>query len=185
MDADYQKPNYEDNEALRVWPDLPENVADADVPAFIRWLERGGVQVVKSHLNERLVHLLEPPSWGAIDRVTRDGRLRWIGTAPQLYSAFLVGHQLTPARPLDDFLKKEIIAYLRRRDCDDCWYCGQPVARADETLEHLLSRTCGGGNHPSNLALAHYDCNWRAGSLPLAMKIALREKLRAEAGNDG
>ena len=40
-----------------------------------------------------------------------------------------------------------------------CHYCGwwMPLGRA--TIEHLVNRRDGGGNHPSNLVLACYSCN--------------------------
>jgi 5-methylcytosine-specific restriction endonuclease McrA len=48
----------------------------------------------------------------------------------------------------------------------------------DVTVEHLLPRCDGGTNRFDNLVLAHHRCNTMADSLPLALKLLLREHLR-------
>ena len=40
-----------------------------------------------------------------------------------------------------------------------CWGCGQPVAQADATLEHILPLSQGGNSHLENLAISHGTCN--------------------------
>ena len=40
-----------------------------------------------------------------------------------------------------------------------CWVCGQPVAQADATLEHILPLSEGGNSHLENLAISHGTCN--------------------------
>lgn len=68
---------------------------------------------------------------------------------------------------------------LRERDGICCWYCG--IFIEDEgTVEHLIPRSVGGSNAPSNLVLAHQTCNQRAGNASLASKIELRAAMRAE-----
>lgn len=40
-----------------------------------------------------------------------------------------------------------------------CWVCGQPVAPADATLEHIKPLSEGGNSHLENLAISHAHCN--------------------------
>ena len=42
-----------------------------------------------------------------------------------------------------------------------CWLCGEPVAMADATLEHIKPRAEGGSSHIDNLAISHGACNHR------------------------
>lgn len=40
-----------------------------------------------------------------------------------------------------------------------CWVCGEPVAPADATLEHITPLSEGGSSHIENLAISHGNCN--------------------------
>ena len=42
-----------------------------------------------------------------------------------------------------------------------CWICGEHVAQADATLEHIQPRSEGGSSHAENLAISHDACNNR------------------------
>ena len=42
-----------------------------------------------------------------------------------------------------------------------CWVCGEQVALADATLEHIKPRSEGGNSHVDNLAISHDACNNR------------------------
>ncbi len=42
-----------------------------------------------------------------------------------------------------------------------CWICGEPVAQADATLEHIKPLSDGGSSHLDNLAISHGVCNSR------------------------
>ena len=62
--------------------------------------------------------------------------------------------------------KKKLIAALRARDGDDCWRCNRPMRFEGvpnrgkaATIEHVLSRSKGGGDDPGNLRLCHVGCN--------------------------
>jgi hypothetical protein len=48
----------------------------------------------------------------------------------------------------------------------------------DTTIEHILAKSDGGTDHPSNLVLTHADCNARASNMPVIRKVQLRERLR-------
>ena len=40
-----------------------------------------------------------------------------------------------------------------------CWVCGNHVAPADATLEHIKPLSDGGSSHAENLAISHDLCN--------------------------
>jgi 5-methylcytosine-specific restriction endonuclease McrA len=40
-----------------------------------------------------------------------------------------------------------------------CWMCGEHVAAADATLEHIQPLSEGGSSHLDNLAISHGRCN--------------------------
>jgi 5-methylcytosine-specific restriction endonuclease McrA len=40
-----------------------------------------------------------------------------------------------------------------------CWICGEHVAHADATLEHIHPLSEGGNSHQDNLAISHDRCN--------------------------
>ena len=48
-----------------------------------------------------------------------------------------------------------------------CWVCGQPVDRADATLEHIKPLSEGGNSHLENLAISHALCNQQRGRPPI------------------
>jgi 5-methylcytosine-specific restriction endonuclease McrA len=67
--------------------------------------------------------------------------------------------------------KRERLEQLAERDGYLCHLCGEPVdmkidAREDRgpTLDHLVSRSQGGWEEPSNLRLAHRGCNLARGT---------------------
>jgi 5-methylcytosine-specific restriction endonuclease McrA len=56
------------------------------------------------------------------------------------------------------------------RDQNTCWMCGQWA----DTVDHLIARSKGGSDDPSNLAAACRKCNFAKkanGSSPLAITI--------------
>lgn len=69
-----------------------------------------------------------------------------------------------------------LIEAIRKRDGDSCFFCSDPfTAQRLETVEHLLAITSGGSNAIANLALAHEDCNMKAGNMAVMDKIKMRE----------
>jgi hypothetical protein len=77
-----------------------------------------------------------------------------------------------------DKKRRRQIARLRDRDGTDCFYCGDGMPEDDTTIEHILAKSDGGTDHPSNLVLTHADCNARASNMPVIRKVQLRERLR-------
>lgn len=70
--------------------------------------------------------------------------------------------------------RDELIAQLLERDGKFCWYCGLSL-RDDITLEHLIPKSQQGGNSLDNIVLAHWFCNNKAGTRPLAAKLKMKE----------
>jgi RRXRR protein/HNH endonuclease len=74
--------------------------------------------------------------------------------------------------------KDKRVEQLKRRDGDDCFYCGLPLLD-DVTCEHLLSQADGGTGKLANLVLTHRKCNEEAADLPIVEKVKLRDRLRS------
>ena len=64
---------------------------------------------------------------------------------------------LRPRRPRT-FSQVACVA-LRKRDGDDCWFCGLYVATAEQSADHVLRKRDGGSDALTNLRLAHLLCN--------------------------
>lgn len=109
----------------------------------------------------------------------------------------LVGDDITPAltsfrtgiewRPVPRGKRKSgrrranLIATLLKRDGEDCFFCGKPLG-ADITVEELIPIASGGARNLANAALAHADCNKKAGHLSVVEKVRLREQMRGGTG---
>ncbi|WP_411828422.1 HNH endonuclease [Pseudomonas veronii] len=113
------------------------------------------------------------------------GRAEWDSTAPDQSCLRLLSEKCHPPseEPSAESNDKKggrkrrrVVATLRKRDGDDCFYCIRPMAREDMTLEHLLSLRDGGTNCYANLVLACGPCNHAAGHLAVIEKVKLRER---------
>lgn len=72
--------------------------------------------------------------------------------------------------------RRRLIAVLRERDGDACFYCLRLMQREEMTLEHLLARHHEGNDSKANLVLAHKHCNESVGHLAVIEKIKIRER---------
>lgn len=45
-----------------------------------------------------------------------------------------------------------------------CYVCGKHVTMRDATIEHIVPRALGGGNHYKNLSISHAACNHARGA---------------------
>lgn len=59
---------------------------------------------------------------------------------------------------------RETKAALRKRDGDECWICLGPTTAEDQTIDHWLPESLGGGDEMENLRLVHAACNRRRGN---------------------
>lgn len=71
--------------------------------------------------------------------------------------------------------RNQKIAAIVSRDGYDCFFCRTKLKVGAMTIEHLVSSFSGGEDCLENLAIACKSCNEKAGSLPLAQKIRMRE----------
>jgi hypothetical protein len=100
-------------------------------------------------------------------------------------------HRVNPANPLaeirhadDDgecpdllpfvLTKAETRAYRRRmvQRCPECIYCGCKITDENQTTEHALPQSMGGGNQPWNLWLSCAPCNAERSARSLPKWIA-------------
>jgi 5-methylcytosine-specific restriction endonuclease McrA len=73
---------------------------------------------------------------------------------------------------------------LYRRDKGICGICLEPVRKEDATREHIIPRSEGGAESPSNLVISHADCNMERMSKKLRLKPVLVTRLSPEDLDD-
>jgi len=50
-------------------------------------------------------------------------------------------------------------------NCKNCFFCGERIEKIeDASIEHKIPLSRGGSNRKDNLALSHYDCNFKRGN---------------------
>lgn len=74
----------------------------------------------------------------------------------------------------------ERIRALAKRDGMVCFFCGCALDIHTATVEELFSRGHGGLAHMSNQTLACEPCNNEAGTLPVIVKVKMRESKQAK-----
>lgn len=149
--------------------------------AFEAWLAARGAEVL-APTNEW--EMLRFRTGRGVSIVYRkgNGALTWTGEAKVAYDGFLKpqgdnGSWRGADRSTRRSKSSPTCKALRERDGDACFYCHQPVAVEDESIEHLVALTHGGPDHIANMVLAHRTpCNAEAGHLSVMEKIRLRER---------
>ncbi|WP_319798282.1 hypothetical protein [Nitrobacter sp.] len=96
-------------------------------------------------------------------------------------TAFLTGKPWSPiGRPkrlTSSARRQRIRSQLLRRDGSKCFFCGSDLGD-DVTIEELLPVAHGGVRVLANCALAHAECNVKAGHLSVVEKVRLRDQMR-------
>jgi hypothetical protein len=149
---------------------------------FGDWLSGVGAQVLEP-TNEWEVLRFKAGSTTSIIYRNKVGGVTYSGLAKEAWEAFCSGKAWRAAPATKRKPMKPIIAALRKRDGDLCFYCCKEVGRENESAEHLVSITHGGPNHISNLFLTHRTCNARAGHLSAPEKI--KQHVYAVIENNG
>jgi 5-methylcytosine-specific restriction endonuclease McrA len=68
---------------------------------------------------------------------------------------------------------RPLIEALAEAQGGGCSLCGKPLTKMDRTIEHVVPRSLGGGNHRNKLA-AHGTCNRLKGaSMPTGCELIL------------
>lgn len=104
--------------------------------------------------------------------------------AREAYHAWIHGKPWVAKEKTSRRSIRYLIEAIKNRDGEGCFFCCNPfTAENPETIEHLLALTSGGSNAIANLALAHEECNMKAGSLSIMEKIRMREQQRTRDSN--
>ncbi len=132
----------------------------ADDEALMPW-QRGHVADV--------LHIPQPQAAGLMTAVAERGLvLPYLGGSAQLRLAYLVGEERPGGSSI---LPPPSIQSLTTRDCyarRDGWLChlcgrktrdGYDTPREWSSLDHLVPRSEGGSDYPSNIKTAHISCN--------------------------
>lgn len=151
--------------------------------AFSEWIvAQGGVIQPVTNEWEVLRYKLPPKRVGVLYRNKRDQQ-----TPTEIfgedYKKFLSDTGLAPSEKIDRARwaeKKKLKSIIAQRDPESCIYCSQFFTEdAPETLEHFHAINRTGNNHEDNLGRACKPCNEVVGSLPVAHKILLRDRIQA------
>lgn len=171
---------------------LPMVLKEFPTKGFLEWVESQAWTILsptnefevlryKSHVYDGNGEKIAGKSQVHILWVKLNGNLTWSPATQEHYRAFI---EQIPYRALvkknTARVNRSLVAEIRRRDGDDCFYCCTPCGD-DATVEHLIPRKVGGGNSTHNLALAHQKCNGLAASMTLVEKVKLRDKLKEKA----
>lgn len=65
------------------------------------------------------------------------------------------------------YLESEHYGRIGSKSNGRCWYCGAGFSRLKRTLDHVVPRSRGGPNDPSNLVFACQPCNTAKASMSL------------------
>lgn len=154
--------------------------AESGLKGFVAWLTSGGAEIMAT-TNEW--EILRYRAQGEIHVVYRNKTGRIAASSQSVVDAWVAYTTQKPWRAVPKNKKGiskkrgRMIDALISRDGDACFYCGKEL-NEDISLEHFVSRTHGGPNHLSNMALAHRACNMAANHLSVVEKVALKEKMR-------
>ncbi len=125
---------------------------------------------------------LSPTTERRADELIEKGRAVAIadeGGAPAIRLSSVAVEQASPQpakSPRAGKRRRRLVAQLRERDGDSCFFCLRIMEREQMTVEHLLARHEGGSDSKANLVLAHKLCNEAVGHLALIEKIKIRER---------
>lgn len=144
------------------------------IAAFTAWLSTQGASVMKPTSEWELVRYTGEAGLSVV-YTKKNGRWSFTGDSFAAWEAFCRGDNTYRATPKTKRKKKSgpMVAALRARDGDDCFYCLGHVDESNASVEHLLSVTHGGPDHISNAVLAHKLCNSKAGHKSLMEKIRI------------
>tara|TARA_R110001632_G_scaffold75535_1_gene171911 strand:+ start:932 stop:1408 length:477 start_codon:yes stop_codon:yes gene_type:complete len=143
----------------------------------------------KSYLIENGVQILEPTNEWEVIRFevngntsviykSNKGKLSYTGDSTEICQAYRNKEKFPIRKHKNRRLmknKNHKINLLMKRDGLNCFYCGKILGSSEMTVEHILSRSCGGNNHISNLALCCKGCNVEAGHKSVVEKVKMRE----------
>lgn len=138
---------------------------------FESWLRDSGAELMVPTNEWELLRFKAGSEVGIVYRNAR-GRINLQAAAQPAWQAYASGQPWRASPRVQRRAKLSAVAStLLERDGPLCFYCRCELGD-DMTIEHLVSVTCGGPNHISNLLLAHKQCNAEAGNLSAPEKIS-------------
>lgn len=155
--------NLADDEGLLRWT---PTVIKANVFLYDDTLDIAAVTALMTELEDR--HYVHPYRGG-----TAQQRLGWVVNFRKHQRI----NRPQPSRlPPPSLQNRDVQDRYAERDDHTCAICGDtidalagPGIRHDEitpSLDHIVPRSAGGTDHPSNIRLAHLSCNKRRGATP-------------------
>lgn len=142
-----------------------------DGEEFRAWLRSQGADVLAPTNQWEVVRFR---ARGAVHIVYTDARknIKASGFAAECMEACRRGGNLSMGFTSDrKSLGARMKAALLARDGDLCFFCARVMTQEEMTVEHLVGIGKGWPNHTDNFALAHEECNKKAGNMPLMEKI--------------
>ncbi len=150
-----------------------------DIASFKAWLIKRGA-VIEAPTNEWEILRIRTCEGTHVAYRNARGAETWPEPLQRFREAFRAGRDiaLSPDNTARHRLRDRI-QRLSARDGLWCWFCQAGFLSEDSTevtIEHLVPKAHGGPDHDSNLVLACKPCNQEAGHLPVAEKVALRDR---------
>lgn len=154
-------------------------------PAFKRWLSERGSEILPPTNEYELARFTSMDGVAIIYRNDTNVILaaHWRNGAAEAWRAWKhnkpweVGRRV--GRKVPDVRLRAVIV----RDGETCIYCRKPFTDdRPMTREHFVQISHGGGNHISNLGVAHDDCNEAVNHMAVAEKIEFAIRARIAAG---
>lgn len=150
------------------------------IPKFEKWLAQMGAEILPPTSEFEMLRFRCTLGIGVIYQgkrgISTSGQI--VLEAFKCYSSGKAWRGKGKPTPKNCMTKRQ--NQLLARDGDACFFCGEPMAPGDISVEHLLARLHGGPNRMENLVLAHPACNLQANHLSIMEKIKLRDERRAK-----
>lgn len=157
---------------------IPTHADELKLKSFKKFLRERGAEVLVPTNDYEVLRIRNGDDTCVLYQKS-NGRLTWNDDILKAYKAFTSNKpwrsKTKSVTGLNSQRKRPRIKALLKRDGNECFFCLQPMPSKDITIEHLVPRTCGGGNHIANTVLAHGKCNSEAEHLSVMEKIKIRE----------
>lgn len=155
-------------------------MTNADIKRFTAYLKAAGAEILITTNIWEVIRFKANNEVGIIYKNSK-GNFTFVGIAEEAASCFYAKKVFVvkEKNTASIWAKSVKVRTLLARDGENCFYCGQAL-NEDITVEHFLSKNCGGTNHINNLVLAHKKCNLTASHLNVMDKVKLRDQLSKE-----
>ena len=160
---------------------IPMYLGDFKIKKFEKFLAQNGAQMLRL-TNEWELIRCQVDDQVLILYKNKSGRLAWPEGLITAYQAYANGGRWTGHSNSVSRRKRTPVKVMTivERDGPGCWYCGEfkDIDPQNLTIEHMLDKSKGGGNHIHNLVMACKPCNQAVQNKSVAEKVRFREKKR-------